>query len=94
MQSVQARPVRDLRNKYSEIESLLEDHDSVIITKNGRGSAVLLNLEDYSKLEEYRHYMFVAEKLREAEEEENSPDAEWSDYKEVFRNLREKYNGL
>ncbi|AEF82554.1 type II toxin-antitoxin system Phd/YefM family antitoxin [Leadbettera azotonutricia] len=94
MQNIQARPVRDLRNKYAEIESLLENHDPVIITKNGRGTAVLLNIEDYAKIEEYQHYLYVAEKLNEAEKEAESPNAEWTDYKEVFRQLREKYHGL
>ncbi|MDR1894206.1 MAG: type II toxin-antitoxin system Phd/YefM family antitoxin, partial [Spirochaetales bacterium] len=39
--------VRDLRNHYAEIEKFLENHDPVIITKNGRGAAVLINIEDY-----------------------------------------------
>jgi PHD/YefM family antitoxin component YafN of YafNO toxin-antitoxin module len=76
------------------IESLLENHDPVIITKNGRGTAVLLNIEDYAKIEEYQHYLFVAEKLKEAEEEAESPNAEWTDYKKAFRQLRKKYHGL
>jgi prevent-host-death family protein len=94
MRNIQARPVRDLRNRYAEIEALLEDHDPVIITKNGRGAAVLLNINDYAKIEEYQHYLYVAEKLREAEDEANSPDAEWQDYKNVFRKLKKKYHGL
>ena len=34
MQNAQVRPVRDLRNRYTEIEALIENHDPVIITKN------------------------------------------------------------
>jgi prevent-host-death family protein len=94
MQNIQTRPVRDLRNNYAEIESLLDNHDPVIITKNGRGAAVLINIEDYAKIEEYQHFMYVAEKLDEAEKEAASPNAEWQDYKDVFRRLRKKYNDL
>ncbi|GHV07743.1 prevent-host-death protein [Spirochaetia bacterium] len=94
MQNIQARPVRDLRNHYAEIETLLDNHDPVIITKNGRGAAVLMNIEDYAKIEEYQHYMYIAEKLREAEQEAASPGTEWQDYKDVFRRLRKKYDGL
>ncbi|GHV63035.1 hypothetical protein AGMMS49587_11730 [Spirochaetia bacterium] len=94
MQNIQARPVRDLRNHYAEIETLLDNHDPVIITKNGRGAAVLMNIEDYAKIEEYQHYMYIAEKLKEAEQEEAFPGAEWQDYKDVFRRLRKKYDGL
>jgi prevent-host-death family protein len=46
MQNTQVRPVRDLRNRYVEIEKLVENHDPVIITKNGRGAAVLINIDD------------------------------------------------
>jgi prevent-host-death family protein len=94
MRNIQARPVRDLRNRYAEIEALLENHDPVIITKNGRGAAVLLNIEDYAKIEDHQHYLYVAEKLREAEDEANAPNAEWLNYKDVFRKLKKKYHGL
>jgi PHD/YefM family antitoxin component YafN of YafNO toxin-antitoxin module len=73
---------------------MLENHDPVIITKNGRGTAVLLNIEDYAKIEEYQHVLYVAEKLEEAEHEADSAGAEWKDYKTVFRRLKKKYNDL
>jgi prevent-host-death family protein len=94
MRNVQARPVRDLRNRYAEIEVLLENHDPVIITKNGRGAAVLINIEDYAKLEEYQHILYIEGKLREAEEEAASPGAGLQSYKDVFRRLKKKYHGL
>ena len=94
MHSVQIRPVRDLRNNYTEIESMLDRRKPVIITKNGRVSAVLLSIDDFSDYEEFMHIKYVAEKLKEAEDEAESHDAEWSDYKSVIRGLRMKYNGL
>jgi prevent-host-death family protein len=50
MKNVQVRPVRDLRNNYAELEKLIEAHDPVIITKNGRGAAVLLNIDDFAEI--------------------------------------------
>ena len=92
MHNVNIRPVRDLRNNYTEVELLLENHDPVIITKNGRGSAVLLNIDDYSDYEEFMHVKYVAEKIKEAEIEAESTDAIWTDYKSVLKRLREKYH--
>jgi prevent-host-death family protein len=94
VQNVQIRPVRDLRNNYPEIEKLLENHDPVIITKNGRGAAVIINIDDYAKIEEYQHLVYIERKLKEAEADAVSPDAEWLDYKKVFKRLKSKYHEL
>jgi prevent-host-death family protein len=94
MHNVHIKPVRDIRNNYNEIESLLEKDNPVIITKNGKGSAVLLSIDDYSDYEEFTHVKYIAQKLKEAEDDAESPDAVWSDYKSVIHRLREKYHGL
>jgi len=94
MQNTQVRPVRDLRNRYAEIESLLENHDPVIITKNGRGAAVLINIDDYAEVEEYLHLKYVNSKIEEAEREEQKPNAKWIDYRKVLNKLRGKYGDL
>ena len=44
------RPVSDLRNKYSEIEKYVQQGNPVCLTKNGKGSMVLLSLAAYSRL--------------------------------------------
>ena len=90
MQKTQVRPVRDLRNRYTEIESLIENHDPVIITKNGRGAAVLINIEDYAEIEEYLHIKYVRNKLEEAELEVQNHGAKWTDYKKAIKKLRSK----
>ena len=94
MRNVQIRPVRDLRNNYAELETLIEAHEPVIITKNGRGSAVLLNIDDFAELEEYLHYKYIAVKLDEAETAAAKPGARWTDYKAVISRLKEKYAGI
>lgn len=90
MQNIQVRPVRDLRNNYAEIEAIINAHDPVVITKNGRGAAVLLNIEDFSDYEEFMHIKYVAEKLKEAEAYEDD-ESQWFDCDEVMKELRDKY---
>jgi prevent-host-death family protein len=94
MKNIQVRPVRDLRNNYAELETLIEAHDPVIITKNGRGTAVLLNIDDFAEVEEYLHYKYVAEKLDEAETEAAKPGARWTDYKTVLIDCRRRLSGV
>jgi prevent-host-death family protein len=94
MLNTQVRPVRDLRNRYAEIEQLVENHDPVIITKNGRGAAVLINIDDYAEVEEYLHIKYVSTKLEEAELEAQKQDTNWTNYKKVLKKLRGKYCGL
>ncbi|MGN0733534.1 MAG: type II toxin-antitoxin system Phd/YefM family antitoxin [Emergencia sp.] len=47
---IQIRPVSDLRNKFTEIESIVKEGAPVYLTKNGYGSMVVMSLETYSKL--------------------------------------------
>lgn len=44
------RPVSDLRNKYNEVESMLRESGAVYLTKNGYGTAVLLDINEYIAL--------------------------------------------
>jgi len=67
--NVHVRPVRDLRNNYPELVRILKKKDQVIITNNGKGEAVLIDIEEYADYEEYVHRRYIAAKLAEAEEE-------------------------
>lgn len=46
------RPVSDLRNKFPEIEKIVDSGSPVFLTKNGYGSMVVLSLEEYARLTE------------------------------------------
>ena len=85
MLSVHVRPVRDLRNNYSELADIVKNHDQVIITNNGKGESVLINIEDYSAFEEYTHKRYVAEKLAEAEAAAADPDTKRYSHEEFWR---------
>lgn len=47
---IQIKPVSDLRNKFTEIEKIVNGGEPVYLTKNGYGSMVVLSIEEYSKL--------------------------------------------
>lgn len=47
---IQIRPVSDLRNKFPEIETIVNSGNPVYLTKNGYGSMVVLSLEEYASL--------------------------------------------
>jgi prevent-host-death family protein len=94
MRNVQVRPMGDLQNNYAEVETLIEAHEPVIITKNGRRTAVLLNIDDFAEVEEYLHYKYVAGKLAEAEAEAAKPGVRRTDYRTVISRLKEKYAGV
>lgn len=49
---INIRPVSDLRNKFPEIESIVNNGEPVYLTKNGYGSMVVLSLEEYAQLTE------------------------------------------
>ena len=47
---IQRRPVSDLRNKFPEIETIVNSGNPVFLTKNGYGSMVVLSIEEYDHL--------------------------------------------
>ena len=61
---IQIRPVSDLRNKFPEIESVVNGGQPVYLTKNGYGTMVVMSLEHYSQLTEN-----IEAKLDEADKE-------------------------
>lgn len=49
---IQIRPISDLRNKFPEIEAIVNKGNPVYLTKNGYGTMVVLSLEEYASLTE------------------------------------------
>ena len=83
---LQIRPVSDLRNKFPDIEKIVNAGEPVYLTKNGYGAIVVLSLEEYSKLTDG-----VEAALNKADSFAEKNDARMS-HKEVFGNLRRKIN--
>ena len=47
----QIRPISDLRTKLTEINrTVTEDHNPIILTKNGYGHMVVMSYKDYGRL--------------------------------------------
>lgn len=83
---IQIRPVSDLRNKFPEIESVVNSGQPVYLTKNGYGAMVVLSLEQYSRLTEN-----VEAKLDEADMLAAASDKRLS-HDEVFGDARRRLN--
>lgn len=75
---INIRPVSDLRNKFTEIESLVKEGEAVYLTKNGYGSMVVLGLEQYAALTDE-----IELKLDEADRAAELDDARYAE-EEVF----------
>lgn len=90
---IDIRPVSDLSNKFTEIESAVQNGNSVYLTKNGYGAMVVLSLEKYSELLENMEYNeYVEELLDEADEYAESTNERLT-REEVFANVRRSLNG-
>ncbi len=84
--SIQIRPVSDLRNKFKEIESVVQKGEPVYLTKNGYGSMVVLSLAAYSRLvDPVERALDEADHLAER-------DSKRMTHSEVFDGIREKLN--
>lgn len=84
--TIQIRPVSDLRNKYTEIESVVKEGAPVYLTKNGYGSMVVLSLEAYSRLVDP-----VERALDEADYLADKDSARMT-HEEVFEGIRKELN--
>ncbi len=85
---IKIRPVSDLRNKFPEIEELVvKEKQPVYLTKNGRGTMVVLSLEQYAALTDD-----VEIKLDEADKEAETTDVRYG-HEEVFSRARVKIDG-
>lgn len=85
---IQIRPVSDLRNKFPEIENVINNGQPVYLTKNGYGAMVVLSLEQYSRL---TGDVDIDAMLDEADRNAESTDIRLS-HDEVFGNVRRRMN--
>lgn len=79
---IQIRPVSDLRNKFPEIETIVNNGEPVYLTKNGYGAMVVLSLEEYAGLTDS-----IEMKLDEADRQADISEERLS-HETVFRNAK------
>lgn len=84
---IQIRPVSDLRNKFPEIESVVNEGQPVYLTKNGYGAMVVMSIEQYSRLTGD-----IEARLDEADRAAEKSDKRLS-HEEVFGNVRRRLGG-
>ena len=59
---IQIKPVSDLQNDFNSIEnSVLNEGETIYLTKNGYGSMVMMSLNEFSKLTEKPKDVFSQE---------------------------------
>ena len=79
----QIRPISDLRNKFSEIETLVAEMQTpVFLTKNGYGSMVVMSIDMYDRLTNN-----IEAKLDEADSQAKSDPTRYT-HEEVFSSIR------
>lgn len=83
---MQIRPVSDLRNKFPDIEKIVNGGEPVYLTKNGYGSMVVLSLDLYSRLTDN------TERILDEADEAAETDSRRMTHNEVFGSLRRKIN--
>ena len=84
---IQIKPVSDLRNKFPDIEKIVNSGEPVYLTKNGYGVMVVLSLEEYSKLTD------GAESAMDEADLAAESDSRRYTHNEVFEGLRRRVNG-
>ena len=84
---IQIRPVSDLRNKFPEIETIVNSGSPVYLTKNGYGAMVVLSLEEYASLTDS-----VEMKLDEADRQAAATNARLS-HEPVYSRARNAVHG-
>lgn len=84
---IQIRPVSDLRNKFPEIETIVNNGNPVYLTKNGYGAMVVLSLEEYASLTDN-----IERKLDEADRQAAATDERLS-HETVFSHARSVVHG-
>lgn len=84
---IQIRPVSELRNKFPEIETIVNSGEPVYLTKNGYGAMVELSLEEYASLTDSTEM-----KLDEADRQAAMTEERLS-HETVFSNVRSAVHG-
>lgn len=84
---IQIRPVSDLRNKFPEIETIVNSGEPVYLTKNGYGAMVVLSLQEYANLTDN-----IEMKLNEADRQASMTEERLS-HESVFKNARGMIHG-
>jgi len=90
MLKTQVRPARDLRNNYADVMKTLEQHEYVVITNQGRGDSVLIDMDNFAKYQQALHNEYIFSELQKSKALLENPDVELTPHDEVMARLRER----
>ena len=90
MLKTQVRPSRDLRNHYADVVKSLAQHDHVIITNNGVGESVLINMEMFVEFEEFLHNRYIYNELQKSKAKLSDPNVKLIPAADVFNRIEKK----
>ncbi|MGH8910050.1 MAG: type II toxin-antitoxin system Phd/YefM family antitoxin [Egibacteraceae bacterium] len=66
-----SEPLRNVRDRFSEyVDRVEQQHERIVVTRNGRPAAVLISLEDLESMEETLRVLSDPEAMREIAEAE------------------------
>ena len=89
MLQTHTRPSRDLRNNYRDMVELVNQHDQVILTNNGVGEVVLVNMNVYAKFEEFLRQGFIYEELQKSKANLKDSDVAMHNADDVHNELEQ-----
>jgi prevent-host-death family protein len=90
MVKAQVRPSRDLRNNYAEVMRVMEQYGQVLITHQGRGNAVLVDQDEFAKIQDLAHQQYIYSELQKSKALLDDPNVELIPHEEVMARLRER----
>ncbi len=77
------RPISDLRNHYSDVEKEVELEGPVFLTKNGRGSMVVMSFD------QFKHMNNTIEQALDAADRQAATIPTRYSHDEIFNSIRE-----
>lgn len=80
-----------MRNNFADIQRLLDEHDQVVITNNGKGAAVVIPYADYAAYEEYLREKYILDRLDRALKSLDDPNTKLMSHDEVWAMLEREW---
>ncbi|MCL2020263.1 MAG: hypothetical protein FWG70_10990 [Oscillospiraceae bacterium] len=78
-------PLYDIPGNYDTIMQTLNMRGQILVTRDGKEEAVMINAEDFAAFEEFLHTQYVCRELKKAEDYAANPNAEWVSADDFFK---------
>jgi len=68
----------------------LEQHDYIVITNQGRGDSVLIDMDNFAKYQQAMHNEHIYNELQKSKALIDDPNVELTSHEEVMSRLKER----